>query len=98
MRRVRKLKGVGSASPGWGLKREKSMVRPSRRGGVPVLRRQWREAQGLGVSLRKRAEAGGGEGRDGRVAQKKGGGPAPPGAGGVGFVPGGGGAFGGRSR
>ena len=42
---VRKLKGVGSASPGCTLNCDQSMVRPSRRGGVPVLRRQSAEAE-----------------------------------------------------
>ena len=36
---MRKLKGVGSASPGCISKRDQSMLRPSRRGGVPVFRR-----------------------------------------------------------
>ena len=39
---VRKLNGVGSASPGCSSKASQSMVRPSRRGGVPVLSRQVR--------------------------------------------------------
>ena len=39
---VRKLKGVGSASPGCSSKLDQSMVRPSSRGGVPVLRRHSR--------------------------------------------------------
>ena len=39
---VRKLNGVGSASPGCSSNRDQSIVRPSRRGGVPVLSRQVR--------------------------------------------------------
>ena len=42
---VRKLKGVGSASPGCSSNASQRMVRPSRRGGVPVLRRQVRKPE-----------------------------------------------------
>ena len=48
--RVRKLKGVGSASPGCSSNLLQSMVRPSRRGGVPVLRRQPRRPRRLSAS------------------------------------------------
>ena len=40
---VRKLKGVGSASPGCSSNFDQSMLRPSMRGGVPVFRRQLRK-------------------------------------------------------
>src|SRR5579863_1977732 len=39
---VRKLKGVGSTSPGCSSNVSHLIVRPSRRGGVPVLRRHGR--------------------------------------------------------
>ena len=43
---VRKLKGVGSASPGCSSNASQRMVRPSRRGGVPVLSLQVRRPKG----------------------------------------------------
>ena len=48
--RVRKLNGVGSASPGCSSKWHQSIVRPSRRGGVPVLRRQPRRPSRFSAS------------------------------------------------
>ena len=53
----RKLKGVGSVSPGWSSNLVQSMVRPSRRGGVPVLRRVSRRPSFFRDSPR-RTEAG----------------------------------------
>ena len=55
--RLRKLKGVGSASPGCSSNLDQSMVRPSRRGGVPVLRRVSRRPSFFRDSPR-RTEAG----------------------------------------
>ena len=49
----RKLKGVGSASPGCSSNLDQSMVRPSRRGGVPVLRRHLAQAELLRDSPRR---------------------------------------------
>ena len=54
---LRKLKGVGSASPGWSSNLVQSMVRPSRRGGVPVFRRVSRRPSFFRDSPR-RTEAG----------------------------------------
>src|SRR6478609_8152346 len=49
---VRKLNGVGSASPGCTSKRDQSMLRPSRRGGVPVLSLHPRKPSSLSDSPR----------------------------------------------
>ena len=55
--RERKLNGVGSASPGCSSNLDQSMVRPSRRGGVPVFRRVSRRPSFFRDSPR-RTEAG----------------------------------------
>ena len=55
-RLVRKLNGVGSSSPGCNWNCDQSMVRPSRRGGVPVFRRQPRKPRFFSDSPKSTAE------------------------------------------
>jgi hypothetical protein len=47
---VRKLKGVGSASPACSSKASQRIVRPSSRGGVPVFKRQVRKPSARSAS------------------------------------------------